>query len=76
MGELAPVVVEAALAAGLPASQAVAVPGNAAAIACLQARLRAGDYVLIKGSHGMHMEEIVQALTASPPATQAQEEQR
>ncbi len=76
VGELAPVVVEAALAAGLPASQAVAVPGNAAAIACLQARLRAGDYVLIKGSHGMHMEEIVQALTASPPATQAQEEQR
>ena len=75
VGELAPVIVEAALAAGLPAARAAAVPGNAAAVARLRARLRAGDYVLIKGSHGVHMEEIVQALTESPPAAEAQEEQ-
>lgn len=40
------------------------VPGNRQAVALLQERLRPGDTVLVKGSRGMKMEEIVQALAA------------
>ncbi|WP_273380070.1 UDP-N-acetylmuramoyl-tripeptide--D-alanyl-D-alanine ligase [Symbiobacterium thermophilum] len=40
------------------------VPDNAGAIAWLKERLRPGDTVLVKGSRGMKMEEIVQALAA------------
>jgi UDP-N-acetylmuramoyl-tripeptide--D-alanyl-D-alanine ligase len=35
---------------------------NAAAIECLLAQIEPGDYILIKGSRGMKMEEIVTAL--------------
>ena len=37
-------------------------PTNADAIACLRQELSEGDYVLVKGSRGMQMEEIVEAL--------------
>ena len=40
------------------------VPDNAGAVALLKGLLRPGDTVLVKGSRGMKMEEIVQALTA------------
>lgn len=40
------------------------VPDNAGAVAWLRNRLRPGDTVLVKGSRGMKMEEIVQALAA------------
>jgi UDP-N-acetylmuramoyl-tripeptide--D-alanyl-D-alanine ligase len=35
---------------------------NAAAIECLQSQIEPGDYVLVKGSRGLQMEEIVTAL--------------
>lgn len=68
VGELAPVVAGAARAAGLAADRAAAVRTNEDAIAYLKARLRAGDCVLVKGSRGMRMEQIVAALTGDPSA--------
>lgn len=53
--------------AGLHSSCVAAVPDNASAVAQLRAWLQAGDAVLIKGSRGVHMEEIVAALQQVEP---------
>jgi UDP-N-acetylmuramoyl-tripeptide--D-alanyl-D-alanine ligase len=47
---------------GLPASAVVEAPDRESAIGELKRRLRPGDAVLVKGSRGMHMEEIVKAI--------------
>jgi UDP-N-acetylmuramoyl-tripeptide--D-alanyl-D-alanine ligase len=47
---------------GLPATAVVEAPDHESAVAELKRRLRPGDAVLVKGSRGMHMEEIVQAI--------------
>jgi UDP-N-acetylmuramoyl-tripeptide--D-alanyl-D-alanine ligase len=47
---------------GMPAAQVFHVGDNEAAVAYLSRVLQAGDKVLVKGSRGMAMEQIVQAL--------------
>ncbi len=65
VGAFGPVVVEAARAAGLPASRAVAArtPEEAAAITATWTA--AGDWILVKGSRGMRLERAVEALRAA-----------
>jgi UDP-N-acetylmuramoyl-tripeptide--D-alanyl-D-alanine ligase len=53
---------EHALELGMPAAQVLHAGGNEAAIAYLERVVQAGDKVLVKGSRGMAMEQIVQAL--------------
>lgn len=62
VGQRARLIAEEARRLGL--SQIWHVDSNAEAIAWLQRELMAGDVVLIKGSRGMKMEEIVRALRA------------
>ncbi|MEW8978686.1 MAG: UDP-N-acetylmuramoyl-tripeptide--D-alanyl-D-alanine ligase [Symbiobacterium sp.] len=57
-------------AAGVRVAAIHEVPTNADAIACLKSRLRPGDTVLVKGSRGMAMEEIVHALAEYLEQTQ------
>jgi UDP-N-acetylmuramoyl-tripeptide--D-alanyl-D-alanine ligase len=70
VGRLGRLIGEAALEFGMPSERVVHVQDNAGAIACLQERVREGDAVLIKGSRGMAMEQIVEAL-ARPSANDA-----
>jgi UDP-N-acetylmuramoyl-tripeptide--D-alanyl-D-alanine ligase len=56
---------EHALHLGMPETQVRQVADNQAAIAVLEGTLQAGDKVLVKGSRGMAMEQIVQALARS-----------
>jgi UDP-N-acetylmuramoyl-tripeptide--D-alanyl-D-alanine ligase len=53
---------EEALEAGLMASQVLFAEGNAEAIVTVRQAMREGDMILIKGSRGAKMEEIVAAL--------------
>lgn len=62
VGSLGRLIGEGAREAGLPAAQTAFAADNAEAIALLRERLRPGDTVLVKGSRGMQMEEIVAAL--------------
>lgn len=64
VGELASLIGDEARQTGLPEGRIQAVRDNRSAVeAMADLRIGAGDYVLIKGSHGMHMEEIVRCLS-------------
>ena len=54
-------IAEGALAAGLAAQRVVAVANAAEAAATLRWRLRDGDFVLLKGSRGVHLEKVLEA---------------
>lgn len=62
VGHLARFVAQGGLDAGLPEEQVHHCESNSQAIEMIQSMLRPGDTILIKGSRGMHMEEVVQAL--------------
>jgi len=62
IGKLGKIIASAARDFGFPRSAISAFDDNRSAIDYLTACLHEGDVVLIKGSRGMHMEEIVAAL--------------
>jgi UDP-N-acetylmuramoyl-tripeptide--D-alanyl-D-alanine ligase len=62
IGAHAELVIEEARAAGLPRAAGVVAEGPAEAVAVLKGWLRAGDYVLVKGSRGMRMERVLSGL--------------
>lgn len=64
VGELASFIGDEARQTGLPEGRIRAVRDTTSAVdAIADLSIGAGDYVLIKGSHGMHMEEIVRCLS-------------
>lgn len=67
VGERARLIGDTAIQAGMARERVVQVDDNGAAISYLGRSIQSGDVVLIKGSRGMVMEEIVEALT-QPPA--------
>ncbi len=73
VGKLAEHIAQGAREAGMPKALVAAVLDNQQAIRLLEAYLQPGDVVLVKGSRGMHMEEIVSALQ---PAQQDKGEHR
>ncbi len=62
VGDLAVLIYEGALEAGLQRGRAFQCADNAEAIEALKGFLQEGDVVLVKGSRGMKMEQIVQGL--------------
>ena len=66
VGELGRLIGREAVAFGMPAERAIHAEDNEAAIALLQGLVQEDDIVLVKGSRGMAMEQIVEAL-ARPP---------
>lgn len=62
VGERARWIADEAVRAGLPESRIVRCPDNQAATAYLREKVVEGDVVLIKGSRGMRMDQIVAAL--------------
>ena len=56
------ITVQVAIAEGLPSAHVCRADDNQEALACLLDWLAPGDCVLIKGSRGMAMEEIVEKL--------------
>ncbi len=65
VGERAKMIAKAAHNAGLPQEAITWVADVPAAIDLLKGTLKDNDVVLIKGSHGLHMERIVAALEAT-----------
>jgi UDP-N-acetylmuramoyl-tripeptide--D-alanyl-D-alanine ligase len=65
VGELAPVVVEEARAAGLPADRAVVAASPETAAAAVAPWTAAGDWILVKASRGLRLERAVEALRAA-----------
>ena len=55
---------EAAIAAGLPADRVIWVDDAEAALDALRPRLRVGDTLLVKGSRGIALDEVVERLVA------------
>lgn len=64
VGQLGRLIGEEALRAGMQPECVYFAGNNSAVIDYLKPRLKAGDYVLVKGSRGLYMEEIVQGLKA------------
>lgn len=65
VGKLARQIAQSAWRAGLPKNRIFSFEDNEQVIDYLDNQLGEGDVVLIKGSHGMHMERIVSALEDS-----------
>jgi UDP-N-acetylmuramoyl-tripeptide--D-alanyl-D-alanine ligase len=61
-GEHARMISSAAIHAGLPSTSVTNFDDSNSLINALNSSLRDGDVVLIKGSHGLRMDRIVQAL--------------
>lgn len=59
-------IAEEAQASGMPADRVHILAENAQAVQLLQTQLQPGDFLLVKGSRGMAMEEIVAALQRRP----------
>jgi UDP-N-acetylmuramoyl-tripeptide--D-alanyl-D-alanine ligase len=64
VGERAKIIASAALQAGFPSQALLILADVPQVIDYLKENLEKGDVVLVKGSHGMHMERIVAALEA------------
>jgi UDP-N-acetylmuramoyl-tripeptide--D-alanyl-D-alanine ligase len=62
VGERGRLIAQEALTAGLPSGAVVSAEDNAEAVQALRRLLTPGDFVLVKGSRGMKMEEIVQGI--------------
>ncbi|MDP3046676.1 MAG: UDP-N-acetylmuramoyl-tripeptide--D-alanyl-D-alanine ligase, partial [Chloroflexota bacterium] len=62
VGERGRLIAQEALTSGLPPAAVVSAQDNAEAIQALRRMLSLGDFVLVKGSRGMKMEEIVQGI--------------
>ncbi len=62
VGELGKIIGDEARRNGLPAERLCICASNAEAIEYLKGAVRPGDIVLVKGSRGLHMEDIVAAL--------------
>ncbi len=66
VGDLGAVIAQAAVAAGMDPSLVTACASNQEAALLARQWLRPGDTVLVKGSRGMKMEEVVTALREDP----------
>jgi UDP-N-acetylmuramoyl-tripeptide--D-alanyl-D-alanine ligase len=62
VGKLAEDIAQGALEAGMGTGRVIAVADNPQAVNLVKDYVKPGDVVLVKGSRGMHMEEIVSAL--------------
>lgn len=62
VGPKARIITEAALESGMKSDQVIAFEDKASAIEQLPAFLRPGDIVLVKGSRGVKMEDVVEAI--------------
>jgi UDP-N-acetylmuramoyl-tripeptide--D-alanyl-D-alanine ligase len=69
VGERARIIAREAVAAGMSARQVISVGSAAEAITLLQDLIEAGDAILVKGSRGVALEEVVSALAQPQPAT-------
>lgn len=64
VGSLGKLIGEEALRAGMPPQSVFFAADNAQVVEYLKRILKQGDYVLVKGSRGLHMEEIIYGLKA------------
>lgn len=64
VGDLAEYIASGAVAKGMAPDRVFRCQDNAGAMEVLRSRLKDGDVILVKGSRGMKMEEIVRGLTA------------
>jgi UDP-N-acetylmuramoyl-tripeptide--D-alanyl-D-alanine ligase len=64
VGSLGKLIGEEALRAGMPPHRVFFAADNAQVVEYLKRVLKPGDHVLVKGSRGLHMEEIIYGLKA------------
>jgi UDP-N-acetylmuramoyl-tripeptide--D-alanyl-D-alanine ligase len=62
LGEKGPLVVESAIHHGFKPERAKVLKSHSEVISFLKRALREGDWILVKGSRGMAMEEVVEGL--------------